>query len=80
MLSILTLLIHHKIKHSNPDDLNNFVQDPRDQWFQCGIYPNGDVCNCTTLSHEMVILFLVFVMLICIGVMIMLKCIGFPEY
>ena len=50
---IMLLLIHHKFAHSDPRDRDAFLQDPCDQWFQCGIYPRGDVCNFTTCSHEM---------------------------
>ena len=50
---VMILLIHHKYTHSNPLDKEHFLQDPCDQWFQCGIYPKGDVCNFATCSHEM---------------------------
>lgn len=56
MLGILTMVllcIHHKYKHSDPDDEANFIQDPCEQWFQYKMYPRGDVCNFRTCSHEM---------------------------
>ena len=58
---IMLLLIHHKLAHSDPRDREHFLQDPCDQWFQCGIYPRGDVCNFTTCSHEMWIIALALV-------------------
>ena len=56
---IMMLLIHHKLHHSNPTDPENYIPDPLKQWFQYEMYPAGDVCNFTTCSHEMWILFLV---------------------
>ena len=53
ILTILFLFIHHKYKHSDPDDEANFIQDPCEQWFQYKLYPHGDVCNFKTCSHEM---------------------------
>ena len=53
----LGLLLHHKIKHSQPGA--HYIPDSCEQWFQYKIYPDGDVCNFTTCSHEMWILFLV---------------------
>ena len=55
-LSVL-LLLHHKWKHSRhgPDYLN----DSCEQWFQWRLYPDGDVCNFRSCSHEMWIIFLV---------------------
>ena len=61
---ILILLIHHYLKHSNPDT-PEFLQDPVDQWFQM-----SDVCNLMTCSHEMWVLGFLFAMVGGIVVMI----------
>lgn len=55
------LLLHHKSKHSDPENRHNYLQDPYDQWFQV-----SDVCNFRTCSHEMWILFCLLVMVVCI--------------
>lgn len=55
------LLLHHKSKHSNPEDPDNFLQDPYDQWFQV-----SDVCNFHSCSHEMWILFFLLVVVVCV--------------
>lgn len=69
---ILILLIHHYLKHSNPDT-PEFLQDPVDQWFQV-----SDVCNLMTCSHEMWVLGFLFVMVAGIVVM-MVECPGTLE-
>ena len=55
---IMLLLIHHKLNHSDPTDTDNYIPDPLKQWFQYEMHPVGDVCNFTTCSHEMWIIFL----------------------
>ena len=68
----LGLLLHHKIKHSQPGA--HYIPDSCEQWFQYKIYPDGDVCNFTTCSHEMWILFLVVVGLGAVVVLIAEGC------
>ena len=64
------LLLHHKFKHSNPEDAENFLQDPRDQWFQV-----SDVCNFRTCSHEMWILFCMLVLVVCVVWSVQVGCV-----
>lgn len=45
------LLVHHKCKHSRRGPA--FIENECEQWFQWRLYPEGDVCNFTTCSHEM---------------------------
>ena len=59
-LAVLLLLIHHKYIHSDPHNLQ-YIQDPCQQWFQWQLYPQGDVCNFQTCSHEMAIIGLLLV-------------------
>ena len=56
---IVCLLLHHRAKHGNKMDVENYLQDPCDQWFQV-----SDVCNFKTCSHEMWILFLLFTLIV----------------
>ena len=53
----LLLLLHHKWKHSRHGP--HYLHDSCEQWFQWRLYPEGDVCNFRTCSHEMWILFFV---------------------
>jgi len=53
----LLLLLHHKWKHSRHGP--HYLHDSCEQWFQWRLYPEGDVCNFRSCSHEMRILFLV---------------------
>jgi hypothetical protein len=58
VLAILLLLIHHKLDHGGDPRSDRFIQDPCEQWFQWRLYPDGDVCNWSTCSHEMWIIFI----------------------
>ena len=58
-LALSLLLLHHKWKHSRPGP--HYLHDDCEQWFQWRLYPDGDVCNFRSCSHEMWILFLVAV-------------------
>lgn len=53
----LLLLLHHKWKHSRHGP--HYLHNSCEQWFQWRLYPEGDVCNFHSCSHEMWILFLV---------------------
>ena len=72
--AIVTLLLHHRAKHGNPDDHANFLQDPCDQWFQI-----SDVCNFKTCSHEMWILFCLLVLTACCSWSVQVKCDWFSR-
>ena len=69
VVAVFLLLLHHKAKHSDPEDPVNFLQDPYDQWFQM-----SDVCNVHSCSHEMWILFLMIVVVICVVWSSQVKC------
>jgi len=70
----MLLLIHHKLHHSDPTQPDTFIQDPCEQWFQYKLYPEGDVCNFARCSHEMWIIALAAVVLICIVLVVVLDC------
>ena len=66
---IIALLLHHKIKHGNKNDQQNYLPDIYDQWFQC-----SDVGNFRSCSHEMWIVFLVVVLLVTAAIGIQMEC------
>jgi hypothetical protein len=71
---VMLLLIHHKLHHSDPKNTTTFIQDPCEQWFQYKCYPDGDVCNFTTCSHEMWIIAFIVIIIVCVLLVILLDC------
>ena len=74
-IAVLLLLIHHKYKHSDPQNLQ-YIQDPCQQWFHWELYPQGDVCNFQSPSHEMAIIGLLLVGTVAIFIITLEDCGG----
>lgn len=76
VFGIFCLLLHHKFKHSDPSRPKDFKQDECEQWFQWRLYPRGDVCNFTTCSHEMWILFFILLSVLIVVMNVAGGCLG----
>jgi hypothetical protein len=66
---IAVLLLHHRAKHGNKDDIENYLQDSCNQWFRV-----SDIFNFKTCSHEMWIILLLLILIVCVIVLGQYNC------